>query len=314
MPTPREVLTPDALSLLQAVADTGSFAGAARALGVVPSAVTYRIRQIEDALDVLLFDRSSRQARLTPAGDELLCAGRQLLREIDDVAHRVKRVATGWEAEFTVAVDCVLAPTAVMELAEAFYTLAPTTRLRLRDEALSGTREALISGRADLALGLVGDDGTTAGLQTRPLGDLSFVYAMAPHHPLARAREPVRDEVLVRHRGVAVADTTQRGDALTIGLLAGQDVLTVHSMRAKLDALIRGLGSGFLPEPLARPYLETGRLVSRRVQRQSTQSVRLLYAWREVGPLGPGRALQWWLAQLESAATRTALLERHRLP
>jgi len=284
MPTPREVLTPDALSLLQAVADTGSFAGAARALGVVPSAVTYRIRQIEDALDVLLFDRSSRQARLTPAGDELLCAGRQLLREIDDVAHRVKRVATGWEAEFTVAVDCVLAPTAVMELAEAFYTLAPTTRLRLRDEALSG------------------------------LGDLSFVYAMAPHHPLARAREPVRDEVLVRHRGVAVADTTQRGDALTIGLLAGQDVLTVPSMRAKLDALIRGLGSGFLPEPLARPYLETGRLVARRVQRQSTQTVRLLYAWREVGPLGPGRALQWWLAQLESAATRTALLERHRLP
>lgn len=314
MPTPREVLTPDALALLQAVADTGSFAGAARELGVVPSAVTYRIRQIEDALDVLLFDRSSRQARLTAAGNELLCAGRQLLREIDDVAHRVKRVATGWEVEFTVAVDCVLAPTAVMELAEAFYAESPTTRLRLRDEALAGTREALVSGRADLALGLVGDNGTTAGLQTLPLGDLSFVYAMAPHHPLARAREPVRDEVLVRHRGVAVADTTQRGDALTIGLLAGQDVLTVPSMRAKLDALIRGLGSGFLPEPLARPYLETGRLVARRVQRQSTQSVRLLYAWREVGPLGPGRALQWWLSQLDSAATRTALLERHRLP
>ena len=35
------------------------------------------------------------------------------------------------------------------------------------------------------------------------------------------------------------------------------------------------------------------------------------YAWRNAGNLGPGRALQWWLAQLESAATRSALLERH---
>ena len=54
--TPREVLTPDALALLQTVADPGSFAAAARELGLVPSALTYRVRQIEDALDVLLFD------------------------------------------------------------------------------------------------------------------------------------------------------------------------------------------------------------------------------------------------------------------
>ena len=68
----RNVLTPDTLVMLQTVGRTGSFAAAARALGLVPSAVTYRIRQIEDALDVLLFDRSSRQARLTEAGEELL--------------------------------------------------------------------------------------------------------------------------------------------------------------------------------------------------------------------------------------------------
>ena len=108
MATPRDVLTPDALGVLQAVADQGSFAAAARELGLVPSAVTYRIRQLEDALDVLLFDRSSRQARLTAAGNELLCAGQQLLQDIDAMANRVRRVATGWEAEFTVAVDSAL--------------------------------------------------------------------------------------------------------------------------------------------------------------------------------------------------------------
>ena len=312
MSSPRDVLTPDALGVVQAVADHGSFAAAARELGLVPSAVTYRVRQLEEALDVLLFDRSSRQARLTAAGNELLCAGQQLLQDIDAMANRVKRVATGWEAEFTVAVDSALSCSTVMELAEAFYALQPTTRLRIREEVLAGTLEAVVSGRADLALGVVLEPGTTAGIQSHELGDLSFMYCVAPHHPLASAPQPIADEVLMKHRAVAVADSAQqRGGALTLGLLAGQDVFTVGSIGAKLDAQLRGLGGGFLPEPVARPYIESGRLVVRELQR-ATRNIRMSYAWRSVGNLGPGRALQWWLAQLESAATRSALLERRR--
>src|SRR3569832_2057883 len=117
MATPRDVLTPDALSLLQAVAQSGSFAAAAREMGLVPSAVTYRVRQIEDALDVLLIDRSSRQARLTDAGTELLREGARLLMEVDAVANRVKRVATGWESQLTIAVDTVVSCPTVMEQA-----------------------------------------------------------------------------------------------------------------------------------------------------------------------------------------------------
>lgn len=311
MPTPREVLTPDALSLLQAVAQTGSFAAAARELGLVPSAVTYRIRQVEDALDVLLFDRSSRQARLTEAGAELLREGSRLLQEVDAVANRVKRVATGWESQLTVAVDTVISCATVMELAQAFFELAPTTRLRLLDESLSGTLEALTSGAADLAIGVVQEPGTASGVQTQQLGEVEFVFAVAPHHPLAKAKEPVTDETRVKHRAVAVADSVQRGQAVTYALLAGQEVLTVPTMSAKLDAQLRGLGGGFLPEPLARPHIERGTLVAKQVQK-SARMVRLGYSWRTSPE--PGKGLQWWLKQLESAATRKALLMRHNRP
>ena len=310
MQTAREALTPDALSLLQAVAQAGSFAAAARALGVVPSAVTYRIRQIEDALDVLLFDRSSRQARLTPAGAELLREGARLLAEIDAVAARVKRVATGWESQLTLAIDTAISSSTVMELAHTFFTLAPTTRLRLRDESLSGTLEALTSGQADLALGVALEPGNSAGIQSSVLGEVAFVYAVAPHHPLAAVKGPLKDDLLLQHRAIAVSDSVQRGTALTLGLLAGQDVLTVPTMRAKLDAQLRGLGGGFVPEPMARPYLESGRLVAKQVQRSTQRLVRMSYAWRTAG--GTGRALQWWLEQLEKPATRRALLERHQ--
>ena len=120
MPSARDVLTPDALAMLQTVVRAGSFAGAARAMAMVPRALSYRVRQIEDALDVLLFDRSARQARLTEAGAELLREAPRLLSDLDAVANRVKRVATGWEPLFTIAMDSVIARDPMLDLIGAF--------------------------------------------------------------------------------------------------------------------------------------------------------------------------------------------------
>ena len=307
MPNPRDALTPEALAMLQVIASSGSFAAASRALNMVPSALTYRVRQIEDALDVLLFDRSSRQAKLTDAGAELLHEGSALLVELDAIANRVKRIATGWEPQLTIAVDSVIDHRTMMELCGAFFELNPPTRLKLRAETLAGTLEALTSGQADLAIGVVMDDNTTPGLQREPLGSIEFVFAMAPHHPLAGAAEPLPDDTIRQYRAVAIADSTQSGEGLSIGLLSAQDVFTVADLASKLDAQIRGLGVGYLPAPLAQPYLETGRLVAKRVAR-AEHSVQSCYAWRKTTQSGRGRALQWWLEQLQSPITRAALL------
>ena len=309
MQNARDVLTPDSLTMLQVIAEAGSFAAAARQLGLVPSALTYRVRQIEDALDVLLFDRSARQAKPTEAGAELLREGGRLLQDIDAVANRVRRVATGWEPQLTLSIDGVISPHTMLELVEAFYAMSPPTRLKLRDGIMSGTREALTSGRADLAIGVSNIASDVAGLQQAPLGNLLFIYVVAPHHPLASMPEPITDAVMLRHRAVAVADSAQRG-GMTMGLLGGQDVLTVDTMQAKVQVQLRGLGGGFLPEPMLRPYLEAGRLVAKRVARPERQ-LRLHYAWGGPGFTAPGRALQWWLQQLQSPTTRKALLENH---
>ncbi|WHZ11224.1 MAG: Transcriptional regulator, LysR family [Burkholderiaceae bacterium] len=309
MQKPRDVLTPDTFAMLQAIASNGSFAQAAQALGLVPSTLTYRVRQVEDALDALLFDRSARRARPTEAGRELLREGARLLGEIDAVANRVRRVATGWEPQLTLSVDSAIADRTVLELCEAFLALDPPTALKLREEALSGTLQALVAGQADLAIGVVLDAQTHPGIHSKPLGQMRFVFAVAPHHPLAHASEPLADELIRRHRAVAVADSVAGGAGLTFGLLAGQPVLTVPTIQAKLHAQLRGLGAGFLPEPLARPYVEAGHLVVRQIERPA-RVARLSYAWCTAPAARPGRALQWWLQQLESPATRGALLER----
>ncbi len=314
-------LTPDALAMMDAIARCGSFAAAARELGKVPSALTYSVRQLEDALDVLLFDRRSGQAKLTAAGEELLSEGRRLLAEMEAVAHRVRRVAGGWETQLTVAMDGVISRLTMFELCEAFYALRPAgqdgpgTRLRLRTEVLAGTWEALVSGQADLAIGVDVDHAVPAGIELRTLGEIDFVFAVAPHHALAAHEGTITDAELLRHRAVAVADSAQRLTPLTVNLLPGQDVFTVASLQAKIEAQLRCLGCGFVPEPIAREHIRAGRLVVKATQRKQTRA-RLGYAWRASAAPQPrkapqGLALQWWLEQLQSPATRQALLERH---
>jgi DNA-binding transcriptional LysR family regulator len=325
MPQTHLALTPEALSMIDTIARSGSFAAAARELGKVPSALTYSVRQLEEALDVLLFDRRSRQAKFTAAGQELLNEGRRLLAESAAVANRVRRVASGWETQLSVAVDDVISRKTLFELCEAFYALdpqgkagggtlgngGPGTRLRLRTEVLAGTWEALLSGQADLAIG-VGLHSPPPGVAVEPLGELAFVFAVSPHHPLAGASEPIDDVELLRYRAVAVADSAHQMSPLTVNLLPGQDVLTVSSMAAKVEALVRGLGCGFIPEPMVRDALRAGTLRVKPTLRGGA-AAQMGYAWR----CGSGRkdraalglALQWWLRQLAVPTTRIALLE-----
>lgn len=312
MQTVNDILTPDNLRLLQAIGAHGSFAAAARSLGLVPSGLTYRVRQIEDALDVLLFDRSRRQIVPTAAGLELLREGERLLDQMDAVAQRVRRVATGWEPQLTLSVDGAISRTTMLELVQAFYALDTPTRLTLRAGTLSGTLERLTDGQADLAIGVAIEPPPLVDLRTAALGDLHFVFAVAPHHPLAHVPEPIADDELARHRMVAVADSA-RMHPTTIGLLSGQDVLTVDSLATKIEAQLCGLGAGYLPEPMARPYVEAGLLVVRQVSR-AARTTRLSYAWCDFGKRTRGRALQWWLTQLQSPVTRRALLHEHRAP
>lgn len=322
MPDRRNALTPDALFMMDAIARTGSFAAAARELGKVPSALTYSVRQLEEALDVLLFDRRSGQAKLTAAGEELLNEGRRLLGELEAVANRVRRVACGWESQLTVAVDSVVSRITLFELVEAFYAVRTEqgvphgTRLRLRTEVLAGTFDALLSGEADMALGVVmGVSPMPSGVTLEPLGDIQFVFAVAPHHPLASFNRVLEDSDLMKHRAVAVADSARRIAPLTLNLLAGQDVMTVSSLQAKIEAQLRCLGCGFVPEPMAREHIRAGRLVVKTVARGPTL-VNLAYGWRTLAAPQPrkapqGLALGWWLDQLRSPATRKALVERH---
>jgi DNA-binding transcriptional LysR family regulator len=290
-------LSLDALLVLDAIDRKGSFAAAAHELHRVPSAVTYSVQKLEEDLDVLLFDRRGHRAKLTAAGRELLDEGRHLLRAAGELESRVKRVATGWEAELRIAYDDVIPEQGMLQLVSEFYAAqsACSTRLRIASEVLGGCWDALVGGRAELAIGVSGDGPVGGGYVTRPLGELEWVFAVAPGHPLAKLPEPLKVADILAWRAVAVADSSRNLPPRTSGLLSGQETLTVHSLRAKVLAQGMGLGVGNLPRCTAERAVAAGKLVIKRTEEPKV-SAQLSMAWRTGHK---GKALQWFVRQVE---------------
>lgn len=301
-------LTLEALEILDAIDRQGSFAAAASLLDKVPSAITYSIRKLEEDLDVLLYDRRGHRARLTDAGAELLQQGRHLLQAAQQIENRVKRAASGWEAEFRIVLDGIIRFEDIIPLLQEFEKQGCGTRIRISQEVLSGVWESIAAGRADLAIGAAYDGPDTIRMQgefqSRALGQIDWVFAVAPGHPLAAVSEPLSSQQIKAHRAVAVGDTGQRLPAMSAGLLSGQDTLTVPSMQAKLAAQLAGLGCGNLPRRLAQPHLDNGSLIAKQTQINRPAGMNRL-VWRNANR---GKALQWFLQKLNDPVVQQMLI------
>ena len=270
----------------------------------MPSAITYSVRQLENALNVLVFDRRRHRAVLTEAGRELLNEGRHLLRAAADLECRVQQVAKGWEVELRIAVDTLIGIEKLYGLVEEFYAQDSGTRLRISHEVLEGTWDALAAGRADLLVGATGAPPPGGGYATRRLGLVEMVFVAAPFHPICAETQPLAESTIQRYRGVSIADSSRLLPPRTVGQVSGQDVLTVPSLEAKAAAHVAGLGVGNLPRWVAEREAQAGTLRILDVA-AARAGIQLLVAWRTERT---GRALDWFLKRLEDPLVAAELL------
>jgi DNA-binding transcriptional LysR family regulator len=284
-------LTLDALQIIDAIDRRGSFTAAGKELYRVPSTISYTVSTFEENLGVQLFERLGPKVKLTPAGRELLKEGRYLLKAAGDLECRVQRVASGWETEIGIGMDAMLSPLALKKDIEAFCKMADQTRLRIVRETLSGTWESLHDRRVDLLIGAAGEGPSGGGYSAEPIGKIAFIFTVAPSHPLAKATRPLGKAELHEHRAISVADSARLMPARTVGLLFGQDTLTVPDMRTKYEFQVAGLGFGFLPEHWARDAIAAGMLIEKKVKEPKPDET-FYMAWRTSEE---GAALKWWI-------------------
>lgn len=289
-------LTLEALIVLDTIDRRGSFAAAADELHRVPSAITYTIRKLEQDLSVKLFDRSGHRARLTPAGEKLLGDGRYLLKAAWELECATKRIANGWEVMLTIAVDNMIPIEQLYPVIEEFYQKDCGTQLQLRREALGGSWNALLSGRADLVIGASNDNPSANGYSAKPLGAIEFLFAVAPEHPLAQLSDPLSEQDIQQYRVVEIADNSNPASQTTMKL-NGQEILAVPDLQSKREAQLRRLGVGYLPRCLIEDDLDSGRLVAKTVNGGNHQP-RAFMAWRTQQK---GKALNWFIKRLQKS-------------
>lgn len=305
-------LSLDALQVLDAIDRKGSFAGAAEELHRVPSAITYTVQQLEQDLDVLLFDRSKRRASLTAAGHELVSEGRHLLRAAADLECRIQQVASGWETELRIAITTLFGAEALLPLVDAFYREhaaadagdRASTRIKILEEVLGGNWDSLVSGRADLVVGSSSEMPSGGGYASLPLMRMPFVFVAAPTHPICKENMPVSEATILKYRSVSIADSSRNLPPRTLGVLEGQDVLTVPTTPAKIAAHVAGLGVGYLPAHVAAPEVKAKRLkiLPTEIPRAD---IELTLIWRANRT---GKALRWFAKKLEDPKVVAQLL------
>ncbi|GGC01668.1 LysR family transcriptional regulator [Marinobacterium zhoushanense] len=286
-------LTLDALRILDAIDRRKSFAAAAEELYRVPSAISYTIGKLEEDLGVQLFDRSRRKAELTAVGRLVLEQGRQILIASEELTVLARQAAAGWEAELRIAVDSALGFDAIYDLIERFQQVQPHTEVRVAEEVLAGSWDALNAQRCDLVIGAAGDP-PGQGFSTLPLGELVFEFAVATDHPLTRMPQPLSMELIRQYPTVVVADSSRYLPVRSSGLLDGRSRIVVDSLQRKIDVQSRGLGVGYLPLNLMQSALQTGSLqVLKLAESRPPQSISA--AWHSSNR---GKGLKWFIDQL----------------
>ncbi|ANO34727.1 LysR substrate-binding domain-containing protein [Vibrio breoganii] len=283
----------DALRALDAIERKGSFAAAAESLYKVPSALTYTIKKLEDEVGTPLFDRSKQRAQLTAAGRLVLEHGREILLATNRLYDSVQELESGWESEIRLARDTIVPEQKIFPLISKFNNLQQKVDVNLGVEVLGGGWDALHSRRADIVIGANGE--LPKGLfSTHKMGEISFVFALSPKHPLANSPNTISNEQLQDYASIVVSDTSQVLPVRDSGLFKSRQLIRVNSMESKIAAQIEGLGVGFIPTHLAKPFLESGQLVEKEcaIPRPSHE---IYLAWHKDQT---GKAFEWFIEHL----------------
>jgi LysR family transcriptional activator of the allD operon len=273
-------LDPDALRTFVTVAQLRSFTAAAELLHKSTSAISYRIKSLEDGLGVPLFQRTTRTVTLTPCGDMLLDKASQIFEWLQMLPEELRQVSDGIEPHFTLVINNLLYdPRALAALLVELHGRFPHAVLKVRRAVYMGVWDEMLHGGAQVGIGVPGFHTINDDFVTEPLGIINWTFVVAPSHPLASEPTPLPNDILRRYTAVNVEDSSQRLNKRTAWRRPGQQEILVPDLHSKIACHMHGLGVGFMPSATVREAILARHLVERAVRFGRSPSP-LALAWR----------------------------------
>lgn len=267
------------LTAFVAIAEQRSFSGAARVLGVSPSALSHSMRGLESRLELRLFNRTTRSVALTEAGEQLFKRVQPLLGDLECAVNDVTSERNS--------------PSGSIRLSASESSFKPLIR-HVIPQFVQDNPQIHIECIADSRLVDIVADGFDAGIRllddvprdmiaVRFGPDIRFAAVASPDY-LARHPAPIAPHDLKAHRCIRfrfASGTLFRWDLGHLGRTASIDVdgpMTMDNINLMLEAALAGIGIAWLPEHQVAEHLQAGSLVH------------LLPDW---GPYYPGACLYY---------------------
>ena len=231
-----------------AVIRSGSFVAAAETLHITQSAVSLRVKKLEDLLGRVVFERSKAGVTLTPAGRQIERFAVASLRIWEEARHLVA-VPETFERTFLIGASPSLLPRMAMRLVSRLEAKLPHTAFKVDTGRPERLIQMMLEGSLDLAITYRPE--LRPGLQVKELFEEELVMVAVDDDVIAGddPRYIYMDwgSEFAAHHNAAFPDLPIPRTSFSIGALA-------------LDFVIRNRRAGYFPARVVREHIEAGRL------------------------------------------------------
>lgn len=249
------------MAVFARVVDAGSFSGAARQLGLTPSAVSRQVARLEGVLRVRLLERTTRKLRLTEAGSAAFTRCQALVAAAREVMALSDSQSATPRGLVRVSMPKAFGRQMVHPLMPAFLARYPEVDVQL---IITDRTVDLFEESVDLAIRIT--DAPPPGLAGRPLATIRHLVCASPQY-LAAHGTPAHPRDLAQHSCLYLGEDErdrhwrfQRGAEEATVRVSGRYVAN-HS-EVRLDGARQHLGIASLPEFTAREALVRADLVT----------------------------------------------------
>ena len=250
----------EAMSLLLAAVEAGSFSAAARRLGTPLATVSRKVSELEGHLGTRLLTRTGRRLALTDAGRTYVEAARRIVEQVEEAERAAAGEYAAPRGELTVTAPIAFGRLYVLPVVLDFLKAYPEIDVRL---SLSDRLVHLLEDHIDVAV-RIGDLADSNLIATR-VGAIRPIVCASPGYLAARGT-PLHPRDLAQHDVI-----TFEGLAAGVGWTMGEGApppaalharLSVTTAEAAIDAAIAGIGVTRVLSYQAAGALGSGALVA----------------------------------------------------
>ncbi|MBU9412590.1 LysR family transcriptional regulator [Burkholderia multivorans] len=253
------MLTSDHIDMLLTVIDKGSFSAAARALGRTPSAISMAIANLEAELDLVLFDRGTREPTPTAAMAALLPDARAIAERLHALRAHAQHLSEGVEDTLRLGLAAEVDGAPVARALAAVSATYPALAVSIVTAPQDAIVDALHRGAVDLCVAYGGLD-LHPQEQIHALWTETLVAVATPTHPLiAEAAHPEAIERLSGFRQIVIADPDR--PLTDVRPVIGNRTWKVTDMATAIALVKAGHGWANLPESAIGAHVAARELV-----------------------------------------------------